>query len=287
MADESQLATAQTAGTVDRFVGTVLGSPSYEAGELVAEQLRAWRFKRELRYLKRAMKQLDDAGLEPHKVPIRILAPLIDGGTLEDDDTMLERWAALLAHASSGRTRIPPSFATLLGELEPDQARMLDLTYDVMMRIAAELRPDYGLRYEAFGLEADEVRYHADNLVRLRLVRNTYGAPPAIEFHVLGLTEFGRTFVRACRPPATPDPRVLFHDAQSLLAADDVRKCEVVERLIPDPAEASSRPFLEVISACRSWSGTTHAWDSRKPDDAPPPPPPPAVKPRQHHRRRK
>jgi hypothetical protein len=65
---------------------------------------------------------------------------LMDGGTLEDDEEMAERWASLLANVAGGARDVPPSFASVLRDLEPEQARILDHVYQTMMQIAPELR---------------------------------------------------------------------------------------------------------------------------------------------------
>jgi Abortive infection alpha len=202
---------------ISHFMGTVMGSPGLELGELVTDQIRAWRFKRGIKYVQRAMKQLEDAGMNPKAVPMRTLAPLMDGGTLEDDEEMGARWASLLANAASGEREVPPSFASVLRDLEPEQARILDHVYQTMMQIAPELRKQnlgmarMGIVAE-LGLSNETLEYHLDNLIRLRLVRRPSGVIDD-ELEMVTLSEFGRAFVRACRPPSQPDPPVRFTDA--------------------------------------------------------------------------
>lgn len=201
---------------VSRFVGTVIGSPMIEASELVAEHIRAWRFRREIRHLERAKAMLDAAGMSATRIPLRTLAPLMEGGSLEDDDSMVERWGSLLANAAGGELDVPPSFPNVLRELEPEQARILDSLYDTLIRISPDWRADYGVATQGLGLTRREFEYHADNLVRLRLIRSQTAEPPYREFDVVGLTEFGRAFVRACRPPAVKDPPVMRSDRVAL-----------------------------------------------------------------------
>jgi Abortive infection alpha len=201
---------------ISRFMGTVMGSPGLELGELIADRIRAWRFKRGIKYVQAAMKQLDEAGMNPTTVPMRTLAPLMDGGTLEDDAEMGKRWASLLANAASGERDVPPSFASVLRDLEPAQARILDQIYQIMMQISPALRKgDIGILPQGLvaelGLSDETIDYHLDNLIRLRLVRSPAG--PFGDDSLITLSEFGRVFVRACRPPSQPDPPVRFTDA--------------------------------------------------------------------------
>jgi hypothetical protein len=198
-----------------------MGSPGLELGELITDQIRAWRFKRGIKYVQEAMKQLEEAGMNPTTVPMRTLAPLMDGGTLEDDEEMAKRWASLLANAASGKRDVPPSFASVLRDLEPDQARILDHVYEIMMQISPRLRKgDLGIARPGLvaelGLQADMIDYHLDNLVRLRLVRRPIGII-GDDLATVTLSEFGRVFVRACRPPSQPDPPVRFTDATQVM----------------------------------------------------------------------
>lgn len=223
-----RIASQEVTPEVSRFVGTIAGSPSTEVGELVAEQVRSWRFSREIRYLKKAMQQLEDAGLSPKAVPMRSLAPLLEGASFEDDDEMSDRWAALLANAASGERDVPPSFPSVLRELEPEEARILNHAYDALMRIAPELRIQVGIMKVALvplvGVAETRLAFHIDNLARLRLVRGTSPMGDAGTDDAIRLTDFGEAFVRACRPPSEPDLQVEFTDRAILEEAQRNRQ---------------------------------------------------------------
>jgi hypothetical protein len=82
---------------------------------------------------------LEEAGLRPHEVSLKALAPLLEGCSLESDpdestdprdaQRMYERWAALLANAAAGDegAEVLPSFPRLLAELVTTEARMLEM----------------------------------------------------------------------------------------------------------------------------------------------------------------
>jgi len=76
----------------------------------------------------RARKFLDSRGIEPnsyHEVPIKTLLPIMELGSLEDDDTLQDKWAKLLASAVAGET-IHPSYTKILSEISKNEALMLD-----------------------------------------------------------------------------------------------------------------------------------------------------------------
>jgi hypothetical protein len=185
----------------------------------MAEEFRAFRFKRHIRHIEKARKQLEAAGMSPRRVPLRVLAPLLEGGSLEDDEDLSERWAALLANAAGDKHNVPPSFPKVLSELEPVEAVIMDDLYQLTMRLAPEFRRrQHGLNgldtARLLGLSEDEYHYHAGNLVRLGLAES----PPEPSSPILVLADFGRAFIRACWPPDRPDPEVVFKDAAELFS---------------------------------------------------------------------
>jgi hypothetical protein len=202
-----------------RFLGTMLGSPSYELSEIVAEQFRSWRLKRQIVHLQKAIRQMEEAGMTPGAVPIRVLAPLLDAASLEDDDSMQERWASLLANAAGGRLEVPPSFASVLRELEPVEAQMLDVVYAHLLVIAPELRHEFGIGRPTFApTEESDYFFHVDNLSRLRLLHaiGAYGERKR-SYDRVGITAFGQAFVRACKPPSEPAPRIRWTSRDALV----------------------------------------------------------------------
>src|SRR4051812_19777659 len=85
------------------FASRVTGAPSQELGAWIADHIRFRRWKSEIKILRKAREHAEKAGFAPQEVPLKTLAPLLEGGSLEDedDDEMIDRWAALLANASA------------------------------------------------------------------------------------------------------------------------------------------------------------------------------------------
>jgi hypothetical protein len=205
--DLTQIVGEEIAPEIGRFVGTIAGSPSFEIGELIAGHFRYRRFKQGINQMQKAQKLLENAGLDAHRVPMRTLVPLLEGVSTEDQESMSDRWAALLANAAGAQMNVPPSFPNVLSELEPIQAHMLDRAYDAAMLVSPELRVDrsFGISSLTFHLNNDDLGYHLDNLARVNLVSHAPDETGDL-YRVLLITAFGIAFVRACRPPGTTDP---------------------------------------------------------------------------------
>jgi len=248
--DSKELVAVVTEAGVRGFFETI-AAPLVEAGGWGADIIKRRRLQTQVKTLVLAKRMLDDAGLPANAVSPKLLVPLLENASLEDDpeeaadpeaaEAMQQRWAALLANAAAGElgASVSLAFPTILAELEPIEARIIDELTSVE---APEEIDIWGLRM-AVGLDAAEepVRTaslaHIDNLERLRLVTvrrpdnylenlSTYllrdqsgdsasGLYPSRAFgtpqvplperrELVTLTELGRAFVRACKPPASP-----------------------------------------------------------------------------------
>jgi len=204
-----------------------------ELDQMIGERVGWWRMKQSIRLAKKARKLLDDEGLEPKQVPLRTSVPLLEAASLEEDDALIDRWAALLANATAQTLEVPPSFASVLREIEPEAARVLDRVYEVHMRLAPNLRADYWVDVESFaefGLDRERFAYHVDNLLRLGVVRHAAVVTGTDSLYArVGLTAFGRSFIRACQPPGTPEPPVVWTDREKLDAHITERKARQAE----------------------------------------------------------
>ena len=113
------------------FLSKILGPASDELGMLLADRVRLWRFKQSFRIVGKAQALLSQRGIEPAKVSLKTLVPILEFGSLEEDESMQDRWAALLANAAdpTPETSVPPAFPDILRQLSPEDAMVLDRIY--------------------------------------------------------------------------------------------------------------------------------------------------------------
>src|SRR6266568_709406 len=69
-----------------------------------------------------------DAGFTPQAVPPKILFPLLEGASFEEDEDLHTMWAALLANAASpgNAEKVRPGFLAILKQMAPDEAALLN-----------------------------------------------------------------------------------------------------------------------------------------------------------------
>lgn len=206
-------------------IKAMLGPATAEIAERFRDDVRLYRFGRQLACLKKAEQMAKDAGFTPKAVPIKLLFPLLEGASLEENEDLHTMWAALLANAASpedART-VRAGFIAILRQMEPDEAAVLNVfaRKDALGGLPQGLT-DYQLELEfkTLGRSAESVGECLDGLAAARLIHraamqyhdhyNTllanrkYDPPPPSIVDEEGpyfITERGRAFTQACQPP--------------------------------------------------------------------------------------
>src|SRR6266852_1102029 len=207
---------------VKDLVQRLLGPAATEIGLSCGDSFRVWRLKRTVRLLEEVRQIAVEAGLHLKPVAPRLLFPLLESASLEDDEDLHERWVALLTNAATTDydNEILPCFPDILRQLTTEEAQFLDRAYDQVTTDAEKRRAEIRERNPKAPEDAGTAAISGqllkpvhpimvENLERLMLVTrdtvplslndsltNTF--PPANRLYV---TELGRSFVRACHLP--------------------------------------------------------------------------------------
>jgi Abortive infection alpha len=209
----------------EKFLGKLLGSAVLEAGELVTDKIRFWRFKNQVKILQRAENILKKAGRDPGRVSLKTLVPLIEQASLEEEPTIQEMWAKLIAKASqsSAKAGLHVLCIEVLGSISSKEAEIISYIWADYQQRHPELlkslrkydqnRVDIyaeSLYYRPHNLyikievSSEDGDFLLDNLMRLNILR--YEVPPVrdgeTEFpeHV-HLTELGLAVLKECLAP--------------------------------------------------------------------------------------
>jgi len=78
------------------FVNRLIGPSIDEIGLLFADNLKLIRFKNQVRMLLKAREYVDMKGIKIKEVPIKLLVPLLEGASLEDDENLQDKWTNML-----------------------------------------------------------------------------------------------------------------------------------------------------------------------------------------------
>src|ERR1019366_10514792 len=85
---------------VQDIVRQVSGPAATEVGLILGDYFRVWRLKNAVRLLEDVKQVVSDAGMTLRPVVPRLLFPILDAATLDDDEDLHKRWVALLTNAA-------------------------------------------------------------------------------------------------------------------------------------------------------------------------------------------
>ncbi len=122
------LLTAAGGGVLVPFVNKLLGPGAEELGTMIAERGRIYRLQNTFNVFQKAKAMAAEAGFDPQQVNLKTLLPLLEGASLEDNPSLSDKWAALLANAAdpADSISIKPVYADILRQLTPHEAQVLD-----------------------------------------------------------------------------------------------------------------------------------------------------------------
>ncbi|MBI3218726.1 MAG: DUF4393 domain-containing protein [Bacteroidetes bacterium] len=201
------------------FLHSILTQPIQELNGLVADKIKFWRFKNQVDILLKAKKYLESKGINANKIPLKSVSNLLEYASLEEDEDMQDKWAALLANAvrETKDYDLTHIFSQILNQLSAQEVAVLDHMFSRCFFKSDRDRPF---------IEKGEITrlsfttYYVtllifDNLLRLRLIEEE---PPKIKFEKdeltydmdltatsltpstkVRLSEFGVEFVKQCR----------------------------------------------------------------------------------------
>jgi hypothetical protein len=117
-------------GDIYKFLTTVFGMTAEEMGKTLRTSIRNFNAKKTAETFAVVYKQLEETGIEAHRVAPKILYPILDGISLEEDDYLKEKWTKLLASSiTEGGTH--PSYTSILSDLSSLDAKVLQAISDI------------------------------------------------------------------------------------------------------------------------------------------------------------
>lgn len=200
MADPESVAAVSTAvSETMKGMGGLFGPARDEIGQMFADHARAFRLKNQLKLFQKTKKYLGDSGIPVGQVNLKVLFPLIENASLEEDETLQDMWAKILTQAASGahHQAFLSNCVDVLKGISGEEAKALELMYAEYLNAKKEhdeSDPDGRGSFDEGDVETDiahffdflnqkntvdECQSILDNLMRLGLVRY---APVSVKF---------------------------------------------------------------------------------------------------------
>lgn len=124
------------ADPLKEFLGALFGESIGENSQILRDKTQFRRWENAIKMADKANKIRLEKGLkmdEIRPVPLKIFVPILEEGSLEEDENLQDKWASLLAAAIGGEI-IHPKFPKILSELSPAEANILDLIYPLCVK---------------------------------------------------------------------------------------------------------------------------------------------------------
>lgn len=98
-----------------------------ETGLLIKEQITSFRFKNQVKILNSSKQYCDLKGISPKAISLKLLVPLLENASLEEDDYLQNKWAILLANMVDSEQNIENHvFPFLLGQISKTEFLILE-----------------------------------------------------------------------------------------------------------------------------------------------------------------
>ena len=178
---------------------------------ILSDQVKLWRWSNQINIIKKAQAKIEASGLSKKQIPLKVLVPIIQNSSLEQDENMQDKWANMLANAATGSVEVSPNYAAILNELSPIEVVILDKIYQEVNK-EADYQKRKALQFDTSKLKSmlnvteEKMDLIIENLFRLNVLQSPAGQgvmlgkfPFALRTtKIFEFTTLGYEFVRAC-----------------------------------------------------------------------------------------
>jgi hypothetical protein len=115
----------------EALLKTLFGQAFDELGGMIADQVRLRRFKNQIKIFARAQEILKEKKIDPKKVSLKVLAPLIEYSSYEEEPSLQERWSSLTAYIleTDEDLLFQQNCISILNKISAKEANLLDALF--------------------------------------------------------------------------------------------------------------------------------------------------------------
>lgn len=111
------------------FLDKLITPTVEETGLLLRDKVTMWRFNNQIRMLNRARAYCEKNGINPKKVSLKVLCPLLDYAGLEEEEVLQDKWALLLSNMVDSEQNIENHvFPYILSQISTNEFLSLETT---------------------------------------------------------------------------------------------------------------------------------------------------------------
>lgn len=98
-----------------------------ETGLLIKDKVTMWKFNNEVKMLTRAKEICEKNGISPKQISLKLLCPLLENASLEEDPILQDKWAILLSNLVDSDQNIQNHvFPYILGQISTNEYLFLE-----------------------------------------------------------------------------------------------------------------------------------------------------------------
>ena len=178
---------------------------------ILSDQMKLWRWSNQIEIIKKAHAKIEASGLPKRQVPLKVLVPIIENSSLEEDPNMQEKWANMLANAATGNVEVSPNYTAILNELSAVEVSILEKIYSEVNNESdyskrRELQFDASKLKTMLSITDEKMDLIIENLYRLNLLQAPAGHGLSMGEYtyilrttkIFEFTTIGYEFVKAC-----------------------------------------------------------------------------------------
>lgn len=115
----------------EKLVVSLFGPSFDEFSGMISDQVKLRRFKNQIKILEKASEYLKGKGIEPKKLNLKVLAPMVELSSLEEDETLQNKWSKLISNVltDDSSIRLEQSAISILNKISSKEALLHDLIY--------------------------------------------------------------------------------------------------------------------------------------------------------------
>ncbi len=138
------------------FVDKLIMPSIEETGLLMKDHITMWRFKNQVKMLNKAKVFCDKHNIQPKKISLKVLSPLLEYSSLEEEEIMQDKWSVLLSNLIDSEQNIENHvFPYILSQLSIDEFMPLEKVYDSCVSRRLSLNPELK-KFQQERIEKDE-----------------------------------------------------------------------------------------------------------------------------------
>lgn len=138
------------------FVDKLIIPSIEETGLLMKDQITMWRFKNQVKMLNKAKVYCEKHNIQSKKISLKVLAPLLEFSSLEEEEVMQDKWSILLSNLIDSAQNIENHvFPYILSQLSTDEFLPLEKVYNSCVSRRESLIPELD-KFRNEKIEKDE-----------------------------------------------------------------------------------------------------------------------------------